>query len=53
MSISHGRKQKRKGQKKNRLLDKSEKHRAFSQNEEVAKDGTIWKVSSDNLSSGK
>lgn len=46
-------KTKRKGQKKSRLLSKSEEHRAYSQNEEVAKDRTVWTVPSDNLSLGK
>lgn len=42
--------------KKSRLLGKNEDHRVRSQNEqneELAKNGTMWTVPSDNFSSGK
>lgn len=59
-SCGRNRKRKRKVQKKSKLLkDKGEEQSAFSQNEEnerneeIAKDGTVWSVVSDTLSSGR
>lgn len=54
-----GSKKQKRSEKKSRVLDKSKDQTAFSQNEEnernekVAKDGTIWTVPSDTVSSGR